>query len=131
MTRNRPCSAGDTRAGRRGLWAVLGALVLSAGCTIHSPAGQGVKACPYVRPRLVRVDRDLLQSIPTDLGAVAQDFDLYVRQLPDGGRGRADRQLVRFAEALRAASRPGASPADKAALAPAESSLKARCKVAS
>ncbi|GAC1317197.1 MAG: hypothetical protein NVSMB12_14760 [Acidimicrobiales bacterium] len=118
-----------TRAGRRWPLSVVGALLLATGCGVRAPAGLGIKACPYVRPRLVRIDRDILQSLPADLGGVAQDFDLYVRQLPDGGRARADRQLVRFAAALRAASESGSSPPDLSALAPAESALKARCKV--
>ena len=108
---------------------MLGVLVLAAGCS-RQPAGLGLRACPYVRPRLVRIDRDVIQSATADAGAVAQDFALYVEQLPDGGKAKADRQLVRFAAALRAATQPGADHAGLGALAPTESALKQRCNIA-
>ena len=109
----------------------MGVLAVCAGCSRGGPAGLGIRACPYVRPRLLRVDRDLLGPSSTDLGAVAQDFALYVGQLPAGGKAKADQQLVRFATALGAFTRAGATPADSATLATAEAALKKRCGVAS
>lgn len=120
-----------TRLWWRRLVSGVGVLAVSAGCSRGGPAGLGVRACPYVRPRLLRVDRDLLEPSSADLGAVAQDFALYVSQLPAGGKAKADRELVRFATALGAVTRAGATSADTAALAQAEAALKRRCRVVS
>ena len=120
-----------TRPSWRRLVSGLGALALCAGCSRAGPAGLGVRACPYVRPRLLRVDRDLLEPSSADLGAVAQDFALYVGQLPAGGKAKADQPLVRFEAALAAFTRAGSTTADGATLASAEAALKKRCRVVS
>lgn len=109
----------------------VGVLAVCAGCSHGGPAGLGIRACPYVRPRLLRVDRDLLEPSSADLGAVAQDFAIYVGQLPAGGKAKADQQLVRFATALGAYTRSGSTSADGATLASAETALKKRCQVVS
>lgn len=105
-------------------------MVLALGLGACSrPVGLGAKACPYVRPRLVRVDRDRLEATPADLVAVATDFDVYITQLPDGGKGGSDRQLLRFSHALDALTRaPG--PATTSAFDAAERALKQRCGIA-
>src|SRR5437588_3589850 len=105
----------------------LAVLALGLGACSR-PVGLGAKACPYVRPRLVRVDRDRLEATPADLVAVATDFDLYVAQLPGGGKGHSDAQLVRFSAALDALTRaPG--PATTTSFDGAERALKQRCGV--
>lgn len=118
-----------TGLGRRRLVAVVGVLAVCAGCSRAGPAGLGMRACPYVRPRLLRVDRDLLEASSADLAAVAQDFALYVGQLPAGGRAKADQPLVRFATALGAVTRAGGTSTDGTTLASAEAALKRRCRV--
>ena len=120
-----------TRLWWRRLSSGIGALAVCAGCSRGGPAGLGIRACPYVRPRLLRVDRDLLEPSSTDLGAVALDFAIYVGQLPAGGKAKADQQLVRFAAALTAFTRAGSTAADGATLASAEAALKKRCQVVS
>jgi len=106
----------------------LALLALGLGACSHGPAGLGAKACPYIRPRLVRVDRDRLEATPADMVAVANDVDLYVTQLPAGGKAHADGQLVRFSHALDALTRtPG--PATATAFDAAERALKQRCGV--
>ncbi|GAC1311427.1 MAG: hypothetical protein NVSMB16_08190 [Acidimicrobiales bacterium] len=111
------------------------ALVLG-GCGSSGPAGLGRKACPYIRPRLVRIDRDRTQpaggtEATADLVSVSEDFAIYVRQLPAGGHTRADRELVTFAAALRASTTsPDVGGASAARLETAESALKHRCGVA-
>ena len=79
---------------------VVAALVL-VGCAGTKGLGKG--ACPYVRPRLIRLDTDRLHlpsSLP-DITAVSEDFAGYVRtNLPSGGRARSDRRLVQFSAAL-------------------------------
>lgn len=112
------------------------AVFILGACGSSGPAGLGRKACPYVRPRLVRVDRDRTApagsaEATTDLVSVSDDFAIYVSQLPAGGKARADRELVTFAAALRAAT----SSADGTASSPsrleaAEAALKHRCGVA-
>lgn len=94
----------------------------------RGPAGLGTKACPYVRPRLVRVDRDRLDATPADLVAVANDFDLFVGQLPAGGKAASDRQLVAFSHALDTLARSGGNDGS-AAFDAAEHALKRRCGV--
>ncbi|GAC1537739.1 MAG: hypothetical protein NVS3B12_22060 [Acidimicrobiales bacterium] len=110
------------------------ALVLGA-CGSSGPAGLGRKACPYVRPRLVRVDRDRTQSAGSadataDLVSVSEDFAIYVHQLPADGKAHADRELVAFAAALRtSATSPDVGGASTSRLDHAESALKHRCGV--
>lgn len=104
-------------------------------CGPSSPAGLGRKACPYVRPRLVRVDRDRTAPAGSteatiDLVSVSDDFAIYVGQLPAGGKARADRELVTFGSALRAVtSSPDVGGQLSARLDTAESALKHRCGV--
>ncbi|GAC1588609.1 MAG: hypothetical protein NVS3B21_04490 [Acidimicrobiales bacterium] len=112
----------------------VGLLLLGA-CGSGGPTGLGRKACPYVRPRLVRVDRDRTApagstEATTDLVSVSDDFAIYVGQLPAGGKARADRELVTFASALRAVtSSPDVGGQLPARLDTAEAALKHRCGV--
>jgi hypothetical protein len=102
---------------------VAGSLTALVACS-SGPAGLGKGACPYVRPRLIRVDADRakLPSGLADLTSVAEDFADYVRtNLPDGGRAHSDQVLVRFSAALTAYVREGA--ADGPALTQAEAAL--------
>jgi hypothetical protein len=98
---------------------MLAAAIL-AGCS-SGPGGLGRKACPYLRPRLVRLDRDVAQGSTADLAAVGQDVALYVSALPDGGHATADQPLVRFSAAL--------SRRDLVALGPDEAAVKHECGV--
>jgi len=82
--------------------------VVGAGCASGSH-GLGKRACPYLRPRLARIETDRLHLTTgraaslTDLRAVSEDLALYVTSnLPDQGRGSADRPLVTFSRALTA-----------------------------
>lgn len=112
---------------------VLAAMAFATGCS-SAPAGLGRRACPYLRPRLVRLDRDRT-ALPTDpaaaadVASVAQDIALYVQQLPAGGRSRADQPLVRFSAALdRFAVAPPATGSATNLQAP-ERSIKRVCGV--
>lgn len=110
------------------------AVFLLGACGSSGPAGLGRKACPYVRPRLVRVDRDRTApagsaEATTDLVSVSEDFAIYVGQLPAGGTARSDRELVTFATALRAATSDGTG-SSASRLDAAEAALKHRCGVA-
>ena len=87
------------------------AVVMLISCS-SGTRGLGKGACPYVRPRLIRVDTDRakLPAGLADLASVAQDFADYVRtNLPAGGRAHSDQVLVRFSAALSAYARTGAS----------------------
>lgn len=98
-------------------------LAVLSGCS-SGGAGLGTGACPYVRPRLIRVDTDRadLPSRLADLTSVAQDIGDYVRtNLPGGGRGRRDQPLVRFSAALTAYARNGGG--SRLTLDPAEAAL--------
>lgn len=106
----------------------LAAVLLVAGCASHGPAGLGRRACPYVRPRLLRIDRDRLASNPADLTSVARDIDLYVTQLPAGGKAKSDRKLAAFSAALDAYLGPAPSPSN---LDAAEAQIKHLCGVVS
>ena len=109
---------------------VLALLVLAA-CS-SGPRGLGRGACPYLRPRLIRVDVDRAEAparpAATDLGAVAADIAAYVRtNLPDGGRATSDRPLVAFSRALSAYSRD--TSRSSAPLVAAERPVEAECRV--
>jgi hypothetical protein len=84
--------------------AVAGAALALVACT-SGPRGLGKGACPYLRPRLIRLDTDRLHlpgALP-DLTALSEDVSDYVRtNLPDGGKAKSDRPLVRFSGALTA-----------------------------
>jgi len=106
---------------------------LSAGCSSGSH-GLGKGACPYLRPRLVRIDTDRLQltttpaAALTDLRGVAEDLALYVTtNLPDRGRGSADRPLIRFSRALTAFVAAGGTPS--APLQSSEAPVTRECTV--
>jgi hypothetical protein len=93
-------------AARGGGAALVAGLVMLTGCS-SGGGGLGRKACPYVRPRVIRVDTDRLRLATApgpslaDLSAVAQDIAGYVRtNLPDHGKGKADQPLVAFSSAL-------------------------------
>jgi hypothetical protein len=85
---------------------VFAVAVAVAACS-SGPTGLGKKACPYLRPRLIRLDHARL-SLPdarplalADINAVDQDIRLYVGgNLPDNGKGKSDQALVRFSGAL-------------------------------
>ena len=74
----------------------LATLTLVA-CT-SGPRGLGKGACPYLRPRLIRLDTDRLHlpgSLP-DVTALSEDVSDYVRtNLPDDGKAKSDQPLVR------------------------------------
>ena len=100
--------------------------VSTAGCSSH-PAGLGRKACPYLRPRLLRLDRALAAGSTNDIVAVDQDIALFVRNnLPAGGKGPADRQLAAFSTALDQFVHHAGNPAD---LTAAEDAVKRVCGV--
>jgi len=114
----------------------VGCLLLASlavpGCSGGGPAGLGARRwCQYLRPRLVRIDRDLAAletpalvaptgappaggapaggaAPPTaagaaaDLGPFATDIATYVTQLPAAGTASSDRPLVRVSSALAA-----------------------------
>ncbi len=115
--------------GRLTAAAAAAALALGLGACSHGPQGLGRHACPYLRPRLVRVDTDRADlSDPArraDLAAVAQDIAIYVTQLPAGGKAAADRPLVAFSAALTRFVRDG----DTAALERAEAPVRRECRV--
>jgi hypothetical protein len=108
-----------------GLGLVLALIACSSGL-----AGLGKGACPYVRPRLIRVDTDRA-NLPGSLGdlrAVADDIGDYVQtNLPDGGRARSDQPLVRFSAALTAYAKGGATTPQP--LESAEAALSKECAV--
>ena len=90
------------RARRLGPAAVVAMAALLLGACGSTPKGLGKAACPYVRPRLVRLATDLAgNGPPGDIAAVAQDFAAYVEtNLPDGGKRKNDQPLVTFSQAL-------------------------------
>jgi len=120
---------------RRLATALVLVLVAAAGAGCSSgPHGLGTGACPYLRPRLLRVDSDRVRlaggpaAALTDLGAVAQDLALYVTtNLPDQGRGSADRPLVGFSRALTAFVAAGGTTGP--ALVDAEAPVARECAV--
>lgn len=111
---------------------------VASGCS-SAPKGLGKAACPYVRPRIIRLDNRTKLAADrgqagADISAVAQDVAIYVRQLPDKGKGTHDRVLVRFSAALTrfAATPAGSGPARaraSAALDAAETALVRQCRV--
>jgi len=130
---------GGVNRTRRALAAT--AVLVAAGavpaCSVGR-SGLGARACPYLRPRLVRLDRDQAAlrrgspGAPADIAAVAQDVALYVGQLPDAGAAAADRSLVRLSHALDAvvaAPEAAASVVATGELATAELAVKRRCGV--
>jgi len=119
------------RIGRR--LVLLAALVLvvlgAAGCS-SSPQGLGRGACPYIRPRLIRLSTDRLHtqdSLP-DISSVAQDIGLYVQtNLPDHGKAKSDQTLVQFSTSLSQFVADGGQSA--VALDAATAKLEKECKV--
>lgn len=112
---------------------LVAAAVLLAACS-SGPRGLGKAACPYLRPRLIRVDTDLAgvaagrAGAADDLAAVAADLADYVKtNLPHGGKARSDRPVVTLNGALKAVARDPAGPTG--ALLAAERSLRRECRV--
>lgn len=106
----------------------VAALCLAAslvGCS-RGPHGLGKGACPYLRPRLIRLDNARVSGSEHDITAVAQDIGLYVKGLPAGGKAKSDRKLVTFSQALTVFSTTGST----SALDPAEGAIKRMCNVA-
>jgi|SRR5665213_1731578 len=93
------------------------------------PAGLGKKACPYLRPRLVRLDRALVDASAPNITAVDQDLGLYLKSnLPDGAKAKSDQPLVAFSAALHQFAIGAGSAAD---LAAREAAVNKLCGVAS
>ncbi|MHB8464635.1 MAG: hypothetical protein ACYDH6_17470 [Acidimicrobiales bacterium] len=115
---------------------VVAALIAVAAVACSSgPSGLGKKACPYVRPRLVRLDAARLglaasrAAATNSIVAVDQDMRLYIAtNVPSGGKAPSDRRLVAFSAALDqfATSFEAVGPA----LDRAENALKQECGVA-
>jgi hypothetical protein len=111
---------------------ILAALVAAAALlpACGKTPGLGRGACPYVRPRLIRLDTDKLHlpgSLP-DIKAVSEDIgDFVSTNLPNGGKDKGDQVLVRFSAALDRYVAGGAT--GNATLAPAEAALEHECKV--
>jgi hypothetical protein len=106
--------------------ALLAGLMLVA-CS-SGPSGLGKGACPYLRPRLIRLDAARADASTSNINAVAQDVALFVKtNLPDGGKAKSDQPLVQFSTALSAFAKGGVSgPLDAA-----ESVIKKECAVPS
>jgi hypothetical protein len=108
----------------RRLAALLGVAVMTAGC--GSP-GLGKKACPYLRPRIHRLDAAFAAlpapSAEANLQAVTQDIGIYVSQLPDRGKAKRDQPLVQFSVAL------NGFPANVARITAAEAAVKRECAI--
>ena len=111
---------------RLGVAALL--VVATAAACSSGPAGLGKKACPYLRPRLIRLDAARLDGNTAVLQAVQQDLRLYVRSnLPAHGTAKADRPIVGLSTAL---DTYVANPATSAGLDAAEAAVKRLCGVA-
>lgn len=102
------------------------AVAFLAACS-SGPAGLGKQACPYLRPRIIRLDAARLVGDAGVIGAIDEDVGLYVKSnLPAGGKAKADRPVVAFSAALHAyATHRG----DAVALDGAEAALKRECGV--
>jgi hypothetical protein len=107
--------------------AVVVATLLLAACS-GGTTGLGKAACPYLRPRLIRLDTARASQSAATISAVAQDIALYVTtNLPNGGKANSDQPLVRFSVALTAFSSGGPAPT----LDSAEARIKQECAVPS
>jgi len=74
-------------------------LVLTA-CSGATP-GLGRGACPYMRPRILRLDAALATGNTATIAALDQDLGQYVKtNLPDGGKRKSDQPVVILSTAL-------------------------------
>jgi hypothetical protein len=111
--------------GRRLTGLAAAAVLVVPGCST-GPAGLGKHACPYLRPRLIRLDNALLAGRTADVVAVDQDLALYVKtNLPAKGKAKSDRPVVAFSHALDAYVKS----ADTSVLDAAEGAVKHECAV--
>jgi hypothetical protein len=111
--------------------AALTTVVVMAAACASGPGGLGKHACPYLRPRLIRLDAARLDGSTANVTAVQQDLRLYVRSnLPAAGKAKSDRPVVALSTALDRYVTNPADPALLAALDTAESAVKRECGVA-
>ena len=108
------------------------ALLGAVGACSSGPRGLGRGACPYVRPRLIRLGGDRLHTAADlpDIATLSQDVGLYVQtDLPAGGRARSDQALVHFSRALAAFVAGQGQGPPVATLDAATAALQRECRV--